>query len=425
MAAETQYTANTGLTQITTANASLTGSGTLNTTIWSVITGASNGTLVKSITVKSIATTAEGMVRIFLFDGANTRLLEEIHIPANVPSATNPAFEYTWNCDFKLKATNELRVTTQVTNTFNIIADGLDWAYFTGAVRSESTNFTANTGSNVLTAANTSLTGSGTLNTDIWSVITAGASATFKGCRIESINIKARVTTTDGMVRFFLFNGSVTRLFKEVPIYAVTQSATEMTFETTLNLNNYSLKAGWEIRATTQNAQAVSIVVEGNDWRYPAAETISSFTPASGTNVVTEELLHSLQVPANLLTTGDVLRVFAELITNNNANAKTFRISVNTTSTLVGATRIATVAYTTTTAESFMRLFPVISTTSLGCHGGDTTSGQTQYEANTGTTANVTVPNVASGFFILISGQKAVGTDTDTVQWSMAKKENN
>jgi len=47
------------------------------------------------------------------------------------------------------------------------------------------------------------------------------------------------------------------------------------------------------------------------------------------------------------------------------------------------------------------------------------------YEANTGTTANVTVPNVASGFFILISGQKAVGTDTDTVQWSMAKKENN
>jgi hypothetical protein len=53
MAAETQYTANTGMVKISTANSNLDGSGTLGT----VLTGASNGTLIKTVTVKATSNT--------------------------------------------------------------------------------------------------------------------------------------------------------------------------------------------------------------------------------------------------------------------------------------------------------------------------------------------------------------------------------
>lgn len=271
MAAETQYTANTGLVQITTANTSLTGSGTVGTDIYNVITGASNGTIIKSFIIKSIAATSEGMVRLFVYDGTNTRLLNEIHVPANTPSATNPAFEYTWNCNIKLESGFIIRATTQTGDDFNIIAEGLDWAYYGSGVRPESTNYTANTGVTLITTANTSLTGSGTLNTDIWTVIAAGASGSgWKGLKIESINIKAIVTTTMGMVRLFLYDGTNTRLMTEIPVPAVTQSATEPTFERKITLGNFNLKAGWEIRATTEKSESISIIAEGNDWKYPA-----------------------------------------------------------------------------------------------------------------------------------------------------------
>jgi hypothetical protein len=254
-------------------------------------------------------------------------------------------------------------------------------------------------------------------------VFTAGASASYKGSRIESITVKAIVTTTTGMVRLCVSGGGVICLIKEIFIPSITVSSLEPSFETKIDLGNFQLQAGYSIIATTANTETFNITVEGNDWNYPPASSITNLTPASGTAVTTEELLHSLQVPANLFTTGDVMRVYADLITSGTGN-KTFRIYVNSSNTLTAATLLSTVLYTTTTAESFMRLFPVISTTSLGCHGGTTTSGQTQYDANSGTTASITVPNVTSGFWVLISGQKATAGDTDKINWSMAKKDN-
>ncbi len=268
MAAETQYTANTGLVQITAQNTSLTGSGTVGTDIYNVITGAANGTLIRSITVKSIATTSEGMVRLFVYDGTNTRLLNEIHIPANAPTATNPAFEYTWNCDIKLKSGYIIRATTQTGDDFNIIAEGLDWAYYGSGVRPESTNYTANTGMVLATTADSALDSP---STNVYTVITAGASASgWKGLKIESITIKAIVTTTMGMVRLFLYNGTNTRLFAEIPVPAITQSSTEPTFERKITLGNFNLKADWVIKATIANSESISIIAEGNDWKYPA-----------------------------------------------------------------------------------------------------------------------------------------------------------
>src|SRR5687767_12235388 len=102
MAEETQYTANTGLVQISTANSSLSGSGTLGT----VITGASNGTLIKTVLIKAIANTTEGMIRLFVDDnsGSNIRLIKEIPVPAVTKASINKAFEIRVNLNFLLKS---------------------------------------------------------------------------------------------------------------------------------------------------------------------------------------------------------------------------------------------------------------------------------------------------------------------------------
>ena len=57
-------TANTGFATVATANSGLDGKGTLAT----VLTGAANGTMVKSVIVKAIAPTLQGMVRLFISD---------------------------------------------------------------------------------------------------------------------------------------------------------------------------------------------------------------------------------------------------------------------------------------------------------------------------------------------------------------------
>jgi hypothetical protein len=260
MAEETQYTANTGIVNIATANANLDGTGTLG----NVLTAAANGTLIKSVTVKATVNTTEGMVRLFLFDGVNNRLIQEIHVPSNTKSATTRAFEYTWDCDVKLKAGWILKAGTQNAESFNIIAEGLDWAYYPTTVRPESTNFTANTGMGVVSVANPNLDGTGT----IVNILTATAG--FKGTRVERVNIKAIVTTTRGMVRLFIFDGTNTRLLTEIPIPAITKSATEQSFETTTDLGNFQLKTGFSLRASTENGESFAIVIEGNDWKYPA-----------------------------------------------------------------------------------------------------------------------------------------------------------
>lgn len=421
MAAETQYTANTGTTQINAANTSLTGSGTLNTDIWMLVRGGSNGSLIKSITIKAAGTTSEGMVRFFLYDGTNTRLLHEVDVLANTPSATNPAFEFTWNCNMSLKTNFEIRVTTQIANTFNIISDSVDWNYFTPSVRQESTNFTANTGTAVINVANTTLTG-GTLNTNIWSAFTAGSSATFRGARIDSLTIKAQGTTTMGMIRIYIFDTTNYRLFKEIPVPAIVQTGTEKAYQYKLDMGGFSLNAGWEIRVSTEKAETFSVIVEGNDWKYPANPAITNYTPASNTAVTTEEILHALQVPAGLFSTGNLMEVYSSLTFTNSANIKTYKIYINTSNSLSGATAIANYRPTVNTVDNISRLFPVINDTTLEAYGGTGTSISNQYTANTGTSANVTVPSLSAGFWVLISGQKSVAGETSTLRWSMVNK---
>jgi hypothetical protein len=262
MAEETQFQANTGMQTISTANSNLDGTGTLSAAI---ITGASNGTLINTVTIKAQSNTSQGMVRLFIYDGTNTKLVAEIEIPAVTKSATDTSFELTMQTDFALKSGWSLKASTEVANTFNVIAEGLNWAYPI-AVRPESSRFTANTGMATISTANSNLDGTGTLGT----VLTA---ASF-GTTIQSVTVKSQANTTAGMVRLFLYDGTNTKLLTEIQVDATTKSTTAHSFSRKIDFSGkgFALASGWLLKASTENAETFNIIAEGLNWTYPDPE---------------------------------------------------------------------------------------------------------------------------------------------------------
>ena len=115
-----------------------------------------------------------------------------------------------------------------------------------------------------IATANTAKDGTGTLGT----VFTAGAS----GSRIDAINIKATVTTTAGMVRLFVHNGTSAFLLTEVSVIAVTSSATAPSWEAQMNTNTMTqilpllLPTGYSLRASTNNAENFNVLAQGGDF---------------------------------------------------------------------------------------------------------------------------------------------------------------
>lgn len=115
MAAETQYTANTGCVTISTANANLDGTGTLGTVL-TASAAATPGTLIKSVTIKAQGNTTAGTVRLFLYNGTTNFLLTEIPVSAVTKSGTAHSFSqrvlfngnsFALNKDYLLKASTE------------------------------------------------------------------------------------------------------------------------------------------------------------------------------------------------------------------------------------------------------------------------------------------------------------------------------
>ena len=121
-----KFTANTGIAQDKTANTNLDGTGTLST----IITAADSGTYVKSVTIKTTTRALQGMVRLYVYDGTNTRLLREIQIdPHAAGSGTWPTCSYPIQLNFFLKSGYILKSSVEVADTYNIIAEGYDVSY--------------------------------------------------------------------------------------------------------------------------------------------------------------------------------------------------------------------------------------------------------------------------------------------------------
>ena len=262
---ETQFTANTGIITISTANTNLDGSGTMGL----VLTAASNGTFIKSVIIKAQVTTSIGMIRLFVKNASNNHvnLLLEIKVPKVPKSGTVCSYQNVIPLNYTLLAGDMLYASTQNAEAFNIIAEGLNWTY-PQTPRSDATEYTANTGAETISTANSNLDGSGTIVQ-----IFQAASSTFNGCEVSSINIKGQQTVTAGMVRLYLKDGANTAvLFSEVAIPSTFQDGSSGTpsfsFEV-INQGSLAIKPGLSIYASTQNAEAFSVIIEGNDWDYP------------------------------------------------------------------------------------------------------------------------------------------------------------
>lgn len=259
MAEDTRYTAITGITQVVTANSNLDGTGAT----YPIITGGNDGTLIKSVIIKSIDNTTPGMIRLFVTGGGNTRLLTEIEVPAITYSGINPTFEITLKLNFTLQSGYVLKASTQSTGAFNVIAEGLEWGYDT--VSMDKTQYTSNLGVAQIDQANPNLDGSG----DLGLAYTAGSSGSYNGSSIKTIIIKSNITVSAGMVRLYIFNGETYCLFREIVVNDEIQSGTNKTFEHTIDFeDDFDLQADFSIYASTENAELFNVVVDGNDWNY-------------------------------------------------------------------------------------------------------------------------------------------------------------
>lgn len=115
-----------------------------------------------------------------------------------------------------------------------------------------------------VSAANTNRDGTGT----IANIFTAGAS----GSRIDAVDIKAVDTTTAGMIRLFIHDGTNTRLLTELPVLAVTPGASTPSWEAQLNTNTMTqvlpiiLPTGYSLRASTHNAETFNVIAFGGDF---------------------------------------------------------------------------------------------------------------------------------------------------------------
>ena len=275
MAAETHYTANTGMVTISTANTNLDGSGTMGT----VLTAASSGILIKNVFIKAVGTgstsTSQGMVRLFVDDGGNNiRLLREVEIPEMGQSSTDPTFEAVIPLNYELKSGYILKASTENSESFNVIAEGLDYSYYTTSVREESTNYTSNTGSAAITTQNSNLDGSGTVAT----LVTAGSSGNYSGLAIESISLKAYTDVTRGMLRLFIQNStgtgsSNTFLLTEIPVYPIAASAITPSFHHLVQFpGTLQIEAGFKIVGAidTTSGEDISAITDAMDWTYPS-----------------------------------------------------------------------------------------------------------------------------------------------------------
>lgn len=112
-----------GSVQATVANAGLDGTGTVVT----VVTGNAEGTRIDLVRVKATVATTAGMIRLFLDDGVNVRLLHEIPVTAITPGANVAAFAAEWIPSEPLvlpDGTWQLQAATENAEAINVFAFG-------------------------------------------------------------------------------------------------------------------------------------------------------------------------------------------------------------------------------------------------------------------------------------------------------------
>lgn len=132
MSTSAQYasTPKCGVGQVSVANTNRDGTGTIVT----VFSAGASGSRIDAIDLKAVGTTTAGMIRLFIHDGADARLLTEVPVTAITPSGTLPSWEAQLNTNtmtqvlpLVLPTGYSLRAATNNAETFNVIALGGDF----------------------------------------------------------------------------------------------------------------------------------------------------------------------------------------------------------------------------------------------------------------------------------------------------------
>ncbi len=256
---QTKFTAKTGMATISTANSNLDGTGSIT----AILTAGGNGTLIKNVIIKSQTNTTQGMIRFFVNDGAgNAKLIQEVCVPIITKSGRDYSFYRIIPFNYNLEAGDVLYASTETSDTFNIIAEALDWSY-AASYTEQSIEFTANTGIAVVSTANSNLDGTGTCT----SILQAGAVGAANGTLLTSLIIKAQQNVTPGMIRLYLKGGGGNILFSEISIPSFDYSATSKSFIFKAPFS-MTLEPGSEVLASTENGENFSVILEGFDWLY-------------------------------------------------------------------------------------------------------------------------------------------------------------
>jgi hypothetical protein len=101
-----------------------------------------------------------------------------------------------------------------------------------------------------------------TAPTNVGTLFSAGSN----GSRVDEIDIVATGTTTSGVVRIFVYNGSTYYLLREVLVSAITPSTTVAVFSSTLVFSNLVIPTSYSIRVTTNNAETFHVTAFGGDF---------------------------------------------------------------------------------------------------------------------------------------------------------------
>lgn len=119
-----------GVALITTANTTRDGTGTMGT----VITGGANGTRISRITIQSLGTNTDGVIRLYIGDDAGTPVIslwKEILAPATTGSVTvlefSSSISLTGESALVLPSGYTLRASTHIAEPYNVIAEGGDY----------------------------------------------------------------------------------------------------------------------------------------------------------------------------------------------------------------------------------------------------------------------------------------------------------
>lgn len=114
-----------GYAQVSLANTGRDGTGNIS----DILTGATYGTRIDKVTVTATGNTTGGMVRLFLYTTAVTRLFLEISVTSATVSSTVQAFTQTVVFDHGiiLPLNWKLQASTHNAETFNIFAFAGDY----------------------------------------------------------------------------------------------------------------------------------------------------------------------------------------------------------------------------------------------------------------------------------------------------------